>query len=34
MEVIRIWRSFQTLTHDNYEKTNGIQLEFFTQAPC
>ena len=25
---------FQVLTHDNYEQTNGIQLEFFTQALC
>ena len=22
------------LTNDNYEQANGIQLEFFTQAPC
>ena len=26
---IRIWSFFQILTHDNYEQTNGVQLEFF-----
>ena len=25
---------FQILTHDNYEETNGIQLDFFTQVLC
>ena len=24
---------FQILTHDNYEQTNGIQLEFFYTSP-
>ena len=24
---------FQVLTHDNYEQTNGIQLEFFYASP-
>ena len=24
---------FQILTHDNYEQTNGIQLEFFYLSP-
>ena len=24
---------FQILTHDNYEQTNGIQLEFFYKSP-
>ena len=23
---------FQILTHNNYEQTNGVQLEFFTKA--
>ena len=30
MKNIKIWRVFfQILTHDNYEQTNGIQLDFF-----
>ena len=30
---IRIWSFFQILTHDNYEQTNGVQLEFFYTSP-
>ena len=25
---------FQILMHDSYEQTNGVQLDFFTQALC
>ena len=34
LKNVRIWRFFQILTHNNYEQTDGIQLEFFTQVLC
>ena len=34
MKNIKIWRVFfQILTQDNYEQTNGIQLDFFYASP-
>ena len=38
-KIEKIWKIsksggyFQVLTHDNYEQTNGIQLEFFYISP-
>ena len=34
LKNVRMWRFFQILTHSNYEYTDGIELEFFTQVLC
>ena len=32
-KISESWGYFQILTNDNYEQTNGIQLEFFYTSP-
>ena len=33
MKISEYGDFLQILTHDNYEQTNGIQLEFFCTSP-